>query len=224
MNEVALVALVLAACIFGVSSVSKLHRKEVYQSYLAGLRDTQLITRSKLPFTAAFLVSCEVTAAVTSAGALVALATSVPGAGIGAQSALGVSAALTSVLTLGVAAIIKRGTKARCACFGGTSRRPLSRVHLLRNGSLLILLAAGLGCALASGRDPGPLPLASLLAVIAGGLVAAPVFIRWEELAELFSPLRLAGPTPRIIAAAKITPDAALTEGVPASRAPGAPK
>jgi hypothetical protein len=224
MNEVALVALVLAACIFGVSSISKLHRKKVYQSYLAGLRDTRLITRSKLPFTAAFLVGCEVTAAVSSASALVALATSVPSAGIVAQSALGVSAALTSVLTLGVAAILKRGTKARCACFGGTSRRPLSRAHLLRNSSLLILLAAGLGCALASGRDPGPLPLVSLLAVIACGLIAAPVFIRWEELAELFSPLSLAGPRPRITSAVKITPDAALTEGGPASHTPGAPK
>jgi len=109
----------------------------------------------------------------------------VPGAAWLAESALTVTAALTAVLALGVAAVVRRGTRARCACFGARSGRPIGRTHLARNVSLLAVVCAGLVAVPLASRLPS-LPGAVLAA--ATGAVTALLFARWDDIAALFAP------------------------------------
>ena len=100
-----------------------------------------------------------------------------------AQGALACAAALTAMLAAGVAATIRSGARARCACFGARAGRPLGRAHLARNAGLLAVLVTGLVAGpLAHGQ---PVPAAAALAAATGSL-AALVIIRWEDLADLF--------------------------------------
>jgi hypothetical protein len=186
MDELSVVALTLAGCVFVVSSIGKVSGRRAYHSFRDQLAETGLIPKSMLRATAASLAGTEaaVAAALLSADALIVAAT--PGAAWLAESALIVTAALTATLALGVAAVIRRGTTVRCACFGAQSARPLGPVHLARNLSLLAVICAGLVAApLASGR---PWPPAAALAALAGAITAL-LFVRWDDIAALFAPL-----------------------------------
>ncbi len=108
-----------------------------------------------------------------------------PGATTVAELALAAAALLTTVLVLGVATVVRRGTRARCACFGAASGRPLGRAHLVRNAILLAMLVCGLVIGPLSHGSAG---LGALVAAGAGALGAL-VFIRWDDLADLFAPL-----------------------------------
>ena len=189
MSEAVLAVLAVAACVYGASAMSKLRGQQAYRSYRAGLLQTRFVTNSSLPVFAACLVSCEVAVAACSAGALAAVAISAPGAVIIAVLALGVGSALTVVLAAGVAVVMKRGIAARCACFGSSSGQQLGGAHLVRNGLLLALLALGCACAAVGRGSLGGPALAASLVWITAGLVVAAILIRWEDLAELFTPL-----------------------------------
>ena len=109
-------------------------------SFRDGLRETGLVPGRLLPFTAAALCWVE---AVTGAGLLAAAAlTAVAASGAAplAETVLAIAAWLTGVLAAGVAS--RRGSQARCACFGAVTSRPLNRAHLLRNLSLLAVVCA----------------------------------------------------------------------------------
>jgi len=103
-----------------------------------------------------------------------------------AEAALAAAAVLTAVLATGVVVVIRRGTRARCPCFGADSGRPLGRLHLLRNLSLLAVVGAGLAAVLLTRGHPA---LAGMAVAAAAGALAALLFIRWEDLAELFAPI-----------------------------------
>jgi hypothetical protein len=134
---------------------------------------------------AAVLVGAEALIAAGLSAAAVLIAASVPGAISIAEFALAVTALLISLLAVGVAVVIHRGTQATCACFGPGPGRQLGRAHLVRNLSLLAVICAGLaGVPLAHGR---PAVAGAVLGAIAGA-VAALLFIRWDDLAELFTP------------------------------------
>ena len=109
-----------------------------------------------------------------------------PGAAWPAESALAAAVALTVALAAGVAAVVRRGTRAHCACFGARSARPLGRLHLARNLCLLTVICAGLaGTPLASGHAG----VTGAVLAMAAGAVAALLFIRWDDLAELYMPI-----------------------------------
>jgi hypothetical protein len=81
---------------------------------------------------------------------------------------------------------IRRRTTTRCRCFGPTST-PLGPLHLVRNGLLLAVAAAGAGLLLtgpAGPTDPGGLAVAG-----AAGVVLAAVLIRVDDLISVFTPL-----------------------------------
>ena len=78
---------------------------------------------------------------------------------------------LTATLTAGVAVVIRRGTRARCACFGAGSTRPLGGAHLFRNLALLAVLAFGLASNPLGHGHPGP---AGTLAAAAAGARGRP--------------------------------------------------
>ncbi len=186
MNEVSIAVLSLAACLFASSVGAKLHSLGAYQSFRAGMRETALMPDRLLRVVVAVLPCAE---AVTAAGLATAaglVATAGPGAKPAAEVALITAATLTGLVSAGVAVIMHRGTQARCACFGAGSGRPLGVVHLTRNLTLLAVVAAGLSCSLL-GHGP-PVPAATVVSATAGAM-AALLFVRWEDLAELFAPI-----------------------------------
>jgi hypothetical protein len=186
MYEVSIVVLSLAGWVFAASGPAKLRSRPGYHAFRRELGNTKLIPMRLLPTAAASLVGAE---AVTAAGLLAAaglIAAAAPGAIRLAESALAAAAVLTAALATGVAMVICRGTQARCACFGAHSTRPLGWVHLARNMCLLAMIGAGLAAVpLAHGRPP----LAGTVLSALAGAVAALLFIRWDDLAELFGPI-----------------------------------
>ena len=195
MGDVALAVLTLGAWVFAVSAGSKLRGRRAYRGFVAGLRETGLIPARALPATAALLAGGE--ALIAAILAVLAVVTGVAGEqGVlpAAQGALACAAALTAMLAAGVAATIRSGARARCACFGARAGRPLGRAHLARNAGLLAVLVTGLvACRLAHGQ---PVPAAAALAAATGSL-AALVIIRWEDLADLFVAVPGAAASPR---------------------------
>jgi hypothetical protein len=187
MDDFSIAVLSLAGCVFAVSVAGKLRGRRAYRSFRDGLRETGLVPGRLLPAIAAVLCWAEAVIAATliTAGALTAAAT--PGAKLLAESALAAAATLTAVLASGVAAVVRRGTQARCACFGAGAGRPIGRTHLVRNLTLLAVICAGLAAVmlLTHGRPA----LAAAAVAAAAGVLAAAVFIRWEDLTELFAPI-----------------------------------
>jgi energy-converting hydrogenase Eha subunit A len=186
-SELSVAVLCMAACVFAASASAKLRSRHAYQSFRAGLRDTRLISERWTTGVASLLCAAEtVTAAGLLAAAIMAL-DAVPGARSVTEASLTAACLLTIVLAAGVGAVMRRGTQARCACFGAGAGRQLGGVHMLRNLILLVLLAAGLaGSVLGDGH---PTPAAAIVGVAAGAL-AALLIIRWEDLADLLAPLR----------------------------------
>lgn len=186
MDDFSIAVLSLAGCVFAVSAAGKLRGRRAYRSFRDGLRETGLVPGRLLPTIAAVLCGAEAVIAATliTAGALTATAT--PGAKLLAESALAAAATLTAVLAAGVAAVVRRGTKARCACFGAGAGRPIGRAHLVRNLILLAVICAGLAAVMLTHGRPA---LAAAAVAAAAGVLAALVFIRWEDLTELFAPI-----------------------------------
>jgi hypothetical protein len=183
--------LTIAATVYGASAGAKLRGRHAYRSFRAGLAETALVPARRLPVTSAALVGAE---AVVAGLAIAALATTTlpTGAAVVADGALGGAAMLTSALGAGVAIVIRRGTRARCACFGSSSARPLGGAHLIRNAGLLVVLLAGLvSSELGHGR-PG---LAMAAVAVAVGGVAGLLLTRFDDLIELFKPIAQASTT-----------------------------
>jgi hypothetical protein len=185
-DDFSIAVLSLAACVFAVSAAAKLRTPGAYRSFRDGLGETGLMPGRLLPATAALLSGAEAVIAAGLIAAAVLTAVAAPGAIPLAEFALAAAALLASVLAAGVAVVMHRGTRARCACFGAGSGRPLGRAHLARNLTLLAVICAGLaGPPLAHGRPA----VGTAVIAAAAGAVAAMLFIRWEDLAELFAPI-----------------------------------
>jgi hypothetical protein len=208
MNEFSLAALTLVGWVFAASATGKLSSRQAYRLFRGGLGEARLIPARML---AAAAVSLACTETLVSGGLLTATgltAATVPGAAVLADWASGAAALLTAVLTIGVGVVIRHGTQARCACFGARSSRPLGRAHLVRNMSLLAIVCAGLAASvLAHGRPP----LAGSVLAVTSGTAAALLFVRWDDLAELF------GSAP---ASAPAVPTAPAAQALPARLAP----
>src|SRR6516162_9204692 len=167
----------LAAFIFAASAAGKLRGRQAYRSFRGGLAETALLPRRFLPAAAALVA--------TAAGASAKPA---------AEAVLTAAITLTAVLAAGVARVVRRGTAARCHCFGARPGRPLGPVHLTRNLTLLGVLAAGLVASMLGRGDPAA--GATAVAVTAGG-AGALLFTRWEEIAGLFAPVSVRRPAGR---------------------------
>jgi Methylamine utilisation protein MauE len=196
MTEFSVAVLSLAAWVFSASAAAKLSGRRAYQLFRAGLRETALLPEHLLSAAVAVLPAAEAVTALGLAAAAVLTTTGDPSARLTAGAALAVAALLTAVLAGGVVVVMRRGTRAHCACFGPGSGRPLGGVHLVRNLVLLVMLAAGLA---SSAWGHGPPAPAGLVVAGAAGSVAALVFIRWDDLAGLFAPISSLPPaSPRV--------------------------
>ena len=186
MAEFLMGILAMGAGVFAASGIGKLRSRPAYRAYRAGLRATRLVPGRLHNAVAAALAAVEAVTAAALAGAAALLASGSPGAYPLAEFALAVAAALAAVLAAGVMVAVSRGTRAPCACFGGSSARPLGTAHLIRNSCLAALLAAGL---IASGFQHAQPGLASSALAVAAGLAVALLVTRWDDLAALFAPL-----------------------------------
>ncbi len=186
MTELVIAVLATACCVFGASAAAKLRGRSAYRSFLAGLAETKLIPQQRLSVIAAALVGCEALVTVSAVSAAVLTTANIAGAAATTVSALGLAIVLTGILAAGIAVILHRGTRARCACFGATSDQPLGRPHLARNIGLLALLATAAICT--QGSHGQPTAGGTAIAAIGGGLIGL-LLIRFDDLIVLFAPI-----------------------------------
>ena len=188
MTELGIAILALAAIVYGASATAKLRSRAAYRSYQAGFRETALAPPRRLAAAAAGLAVSEVTVTCLSAAGIVM--TLLDSATTVAILALAAAALLTGVLAVGVATVLRRGTQARCACFGSGADRPLSGAHLARNLSLFAVLLVGLmASTLANGR-PG---MAAATVAAGAGAAAGLVITRLDDIIALFAPVPAGG-------------------------------
>jgi hypothetical protein len=191
-TEFVVAVLAVAVTVYGTSAGVKLSGRRAYASFRAGLGDTALVPRRWLRAAAAVLAGAETVVACLAGAALAATAlaagpAAVPAAAY-ATAALAAGVLLTGVLTAGVATVVRRGTRARCACFGSATDRQLGGAHLAGDVSLLAMLVAGLvGDELRPLRAGAALP-AVAVAVVAG-IAAGLLLMRFDDLAALFLPM-----------------------------------
>jgi hypothetical protein len=190
MDEFVLAVQVVAACVYGASAASKLRSGKAYRVFRAGLGQTGVVPPRGLSAVAAVLTTGEAVIAVAMTAAGTALVFSAQAARTLTVTSLTACLLLTAVLVGGVAAVIRRGTSVRCACFGSSETGPpLGMAHLLRNASLLALVIAGLADGmLASQPSAHSVTAGSFAVAVAAGLVCAMFLIRWEDVAYLVAP------------------------------------
>ncbi|WP_232665273.1 MauE/DoxX family redox-associated membrane protein [Pseudonocardia sp. TRM90224] len=162
----------LLAAVFAVSSVGKLRSGAALRSFTRSVKDMDVLPAGAVGAVGVAVPVLEAVAAV----ALVVPATAVAGAVL----ALGLLAAFT----VGVAAVLRRGTAASCLCFGVTER-PFGPRHLVRNG---FLIAVALLAAVASAVGGGAVEAAGVLLAVGVGLIVAVLIVMFDELVDLFGP------------------------------------
>ena len=186
MTALAIAVLALAACVYGASAAAKLASRPRFLAYQDGLRETELLPTGLLSPIARVLAGGEATAAASLTAATTLTAAGLPGATTVSAAALADAILLTCALTAGIAVLVHRGVRARCACFGPGSPNILGWPHLARNLVLLALLAAGLAADQVGQGVPST--AAALLAAISGAITAV-VLVHLDDLIILFAPV-----------------------------------
>jgi hypothetical protein len=187
MSDLVLAVLAVACCVYAMSATAKLRGAAAFRSFEAGLSETGLIPRALLGSAAALLAGCEALVAVSAAAAAALTVAGASGAAPVTVAALALAVVLTGVLAAGVAVIVRRGTRARCACFGSAAERTLGRPQLARNLVLLAALVVGLIGAAVIG--PGQPAAAGAVVAVLAGAVAGALLIRSDDLIALFAPM-----------------------------------
>lgn len=186
MSEFVVGVCAMMACVFGASAAGKIRSRAAYRAYRAGLGANHLVPGYLLATAAAVLAVGEALTAAWLTGCTVLLAARGGHASaLLAESALAAATLLTATLTVGITVAIRRGSAAPCPCFGVRSPRPVGPAHLLRNLVLLSALVSGLTLGPAARRPPAP---AGLVLALGTAVVAAMLIIRWEDIAEVFTP------------------------------------
>ncbi len=186
MSEFVIGVCAMTACVFGASAASKMRSRAAYRAYHAGLGANQLVPGYLLATAAAVLTACETLTAMWLAGCTVLLAASDSRAlALLGESALAAAALLIATLTAGVTVAIRRGSAAPCPCFGVSSPRPVGPAHLLRNVVLLAAVVSGLALEPVATGQP---TVAGLAVALCTAVVTAMLIIRWDDLAEVFTP------------------------------------
>jgi Methylamine utilisation protein MauE len=107
-----------------------------------------------------------------------------------ATSLAGLALAFALLLAFGaaIANVVRRGATAPCHCFGAEGS-PLSSSHLLRNGLLAVIAAAGIAVRLSSG-PVSALPDYDGALAVALGLLLGIGITRWDDLVFIATPPR----------------------------------
>lgn len=175
MNLFGIACATLVAVVFGFAVVGKLRDRGSWTDFVATTA-AMLPTRRTLSRPAAVLV-----VGAESATALLAVAAVLLRDPTVELLAFALAGVLLIGFATGIAGVLRRGLSVRCNCFGGGGA-VFGPTHLVRNGSLLLIVVAGLVANLAGG--PEPLDTAALVAITAG-VVAGLLAAHWDELTFL---------------------------------------
>ncbi|GAA1739505.1 MauE/DoxX family redox-associated membrane protein [Luedemannella helvata] len=178
MDYLALAARVAIGFTFLASAVSKLHSRSARAEFATA---TATMLAAVLPGRPAPARSTVVAGVVAVAELAVVPLVAVPDL---ARAGLALAGLLLVAFTVTIAAVLRRGTRTSCRCFGGSST-PLSGVHLVRNAVLLAVAAVGIVL------GPGDLArvtvagttVAAVTAIVLGLLVT-----RLDDIVDLFRP------------------------------------
>lgn len=175
MIYLSLVCRVALAAIFAVACLSKLQSRASYLAFRHSLGDLGLPWPAVLPALGLAIPAAE--------GVITALLI----ASRASQWGLFASVLLLGSFTAGLAIARSRGRVVRCQCFGGsmTSAAEAGPAHIARNSVLLVGALAG---ALATLASPARASTPLLVFAIGLGLIAAGLFLHWEELAFALRP------------------------------------
>lgn len=165
---------VFVAVLFGAAAAAKLSSRRARVELVASVRAFRVVPARWAPPAVAAVIAAELTVA--------ALAVTPGGARAGL---IGAAVVLTGFAAV-IAAAVRRGIAAPCRCFG-TASRPVGASHVVRNATAAVLAAAA--AVAAPDRSPAALELA--LGTL-GGAVAAALVLRFDDLVELFGPIRIA--------------------------------
>lgn len=172
MGYLTLAARCLIGVVFAVSALSKLRTRAAYRAFAVWLADLPIVTARGRAAAAPILVSTEVTIVT-----LVALPW-LP------QAGLLLAVAVLAAFAMGTVAVIRRGAREPCQCFGA-SAAPLGIRHVLRD--IVLCVVAGAGAAGAAGHLPAR-PAGIALSLLAGAVCAALVVFLDDIAAILTSP------------------------------------
>ncbi len=100
----------------------------------------------------------------------------------------GLAVLLLTLFSGAIIRVIRRGDRESCACFGKSSQ-PLSLVHVVRNGLLLVIGVVGFATTLMSSSAPR---LGGVVLTLAAGLLVATLIARLDEIVALYRPVRAA--------------------------------
>lgn len=174
---------VLLAAVFAVSAFGKLRSRRAFEEFTSATRRLApgwviRPLRGSGATTGAHRLAAVVVACEVAIPALLLL----PGV-----DAVGfaLAAALLAAFTSAAAAVLRRGDRVACRCFGA-SNQALRPAHVVRN--LLLLAAAGTGLVLAlAAPAAAPTLTGAAAAVGAAGVAALPVLL-FDDLLDLFTP------------------------------------
>jgi hypothetical protein len=171
-------------CTFAASAWSKLRSRAAQKAFAESLRPLPFVPSGLVTPVAAAATVAEAGIVLGLGAAMVAMVGGWPAARPLGVLALALTGALLAVLTAGVALAVRRGTGARCACFGA-AERPMSTRHVVRNG--LLLVAAGVAVLGLAVAGDGPLGLAGTAVALPAGAIGALLLIRLDDLVDLFT-------------------------------------
>ena len=177
MHSIFFFARALLAVVFATAAIgkaSKLEKLGVFADSLRNIGPQLFATRLRRLVGATIVVAAEATVCI-----LLVL-----------PSLAGLVLALALLVAFGaaIASVLRRGATAPCHCFGAEGS-PLSSSHLLRNGLLAVVAAAGIAVRLSTG-PVSALPDYDGALAVALGLLLGIGITRWDDLVFVATPPR----------------------------------
>lgn len=188
MSYLLITAFVLLLTVFALSAWSKIHSNSAQREFAASLVELGLFPARAVPAVAGIVSAAEALLAVGLTWSLCARVAGQAGTRVLSTAVLVASIVLLSLLTVGIAISLRRGTGGRCACFGATVR-PLSRRHVVRDILLLAVSTTGIIAASVS-RDGARPATGGALIALAAGAFGGLLVVNLDDLVDLFAPQR----------------------------------
>lgn len=175
MNLFGIACATLVAVVFGFAVVGKLRDRGSWTDFVA--TTAAMVPTRRIPAgpVAVLVVAAELATTLLAVAAVLTRDATVE------VLAFALAAVLLAGFATGIGAVLRRGLAVRCNCFGAGGA-VFGVTHLARNGTLLLITAAGLVAGLTA--RPEPLDTAALVA-IAAGAIAGLLVAHWDELTFL---------------------------------------
>ena len=168
----------LIATVFAVAVVSKVSGRAAFDAFVASVRRMAILPDGRVR------PAARATAAAEGATVLLVALPWPVAAAIGFALANG----LLSMFALAIGAVLRRGERVACRCFG-VSAAPLTGRHIVRNMMLIAVAVVGIAATMSGGATG----LAGALVAAFAGVAAGAVVTLLDDLVALLAPGRRAG-------------------------------